>query len=470
MSSFTSETIMVDECLTANVGSNMVKCWPLRGAGVYNVRIIRSSSFTAHCEGSIKVLTANDDVVWEKRHFRSDKAGVDEMFSVNVAQLCTISITLQAHHFTSRIAKKGSSMVRVRIAHIGSLLPVGPTSPTAAASHEAFLVPTAIDDYESCEESPNSDSPARESPDMAPCFGNHRATSVTTPGNTAVLPVTEGSIATGDRQMDRGFTFSPVGVPGPPSRTEDGRPTPIAAVPIYIAGDSPAGVSDDRLPCVLSGEDDMRPAPVGAVPIYIADTEEDLALLDCTVLAHDASPEALVDAVDRSADDCAIVYSWTDSTNASFGVPFISSTMLENTSAAGSGMLENTQAGASIDESRVASMDAGRLGGTVPGLPYSGASSLDDSSSALEAKLDLKLQMLEDQALLTPSVTDVGLDATTDVASSSRLASTDSEAQTPVLSDRQASPAGSEGAVARRCCCCWFGGGGSEVARPEVSR
>lgn len=111
------EAVVVDETISGEVGVQSSGSWGIAGAGLYNVRIFRASDFTAHLEGSIKVVrTGTDEVIWEREHWRSDKVGVDDCFPVKTEQKCTVIITMQAYHFVSLILRAGASSARVRIA------------------------------------------------------------------------------------------------------------------------------------------------------------------------------------------------------------------------------------------------------------------------------------------------------------------------------------------------------------------
>lgn len=109
----------MDQKVRAIVGESTVFSKILRGAGVYNLRITRESAFTAHCEGTICAVSIFGEVLWRIEDWRSDKDGVDFAFSVPTDEIVLILFDMQAHHFTSAVAKRGSSVVRVRFTRTG---------------------------------------------------------------------------------------------------------------------------------------------------------------------------------------------------------------------------------------------------------------------------------------------------------------------------------------------------------------
>merc|ERR1719506_1420592 len=112
---------VVDDDIRTRVGEDTVRTWFLGGAGVYNLRITRVSACTAHCEGNVAVLRQDTgEIIWRLDQLRSDQDGVDVSFSIPIPEKCLIQVTLQAHHFGTRLVPAGRSTARVLITHTSS--------------------------------------------------------------------------------------------------------------------------------------------------------------------------------------------------------------------------------------------------------------------------------------------------------------------------------------------------------------
>lgn len=117
------EKVITDEVIKAVVGAGTNQSWAIGGAGVYSLSIFRSSARTAHCRGTVKVIsTISNKVLWELSDWRSDKDGVDSSFSIPIDEDCMVCLSMRAHHFSSACIRAGRSFVRVRIARTASLI------------------------------------------------------------------------------------------------------------------------------------------------------------------------------------------------------------------------------------------------------------------------------------------------------------------------------------------------------------
>jgi len=117
-----AERVVVDDAIRASCSQDITQIWPLGSAGVYDVRLFRLSSVTAHCEGSITVVDDDTgDVLWERKEWRSDKDGVHEEFAILSNHTCSISFTARARHVGSWAVPYGASTVRVRVAQLARL-------------------------------------------------------------------------------------------------------------------------------------------------------------------------------------------------------------------------------------------------------------------------------------------------------------------------------------------------------------